>query len=45
MGEQLEDIIEKSHRANDKILAGEDTKKLVADVIAMVKKYKIDEHK
>src|SRR3989344_115984 len=42
---ELEDIIAKSHRPNDKIVSGDDPKKLVADVITTVKKYKIDEHK
>ena len=42
---ELEDIIAKSHRPNDKIVSGNDPKKLVADVITTVKKYKIDEHK
>lgn len=44
MDEQLEDIITKSHRPNDRILKGEDPKKLVADIIAFTKKIKIDEH-
>src|SRR3989339_2056533 len=42
---ELEDIIAKSHRPNDKIVSGNDPKKLVADVITTVKKYRIDEHK
>src|SRR3990167_10139404 len=42
---ELEDIIAKSHRHNDKIVSGDNPKKLVADVIATVKKYRIDEHK
>ncbi len=43
MSAELENIIAKSHRPNDKIVTGDDPKKLVADVIALVKKYKIDE--
>ncbi len=39
--EELKGIIEKSHRPNDKVVFGSDPKKLVADVISMVKKYKI----
>ncbi len=39
-GAELQDIIKKGHRPNDKILMNSDPKKLVADVIAMVKKYK-----
>lgn len=42
---QLMELFEKSHRPNDKIITGGDIKKLVADIITMVKKYKIDEHK
>lgn len=41
---ELEEIISRSHRPNDKIVTGGDIKKLVADVIAIVKKYKVDEH-
>ncbi len=42
---ELKDIIDKSHRPNDKIIFGGDVKKLVADVITLTKKYKLDEHK
>ena len=42
MGEELENIIRKSHRSNDKIISGNDPKKLVANVITLIKKYKID---
>ena len=42
---ELEDIIVKSHRPNDKIIIGEDTRKLVADVINITKNYKSDKHK
>jgi len=42
---QLEDIIAKAHRPNEKIVIGDDPKKLVADVIANVKKYKMEEVK
>ena len=41
MGEELEDIVRKSHRPNNKILSGSNPKEIVADIIAMVKKYKI----
>jgi len=44
-GAELEDIITKSYRPNDKIVTNDDPKKLVADVIALVKKFKVDEHK
>ncbi|MCM2339054.1 MAG: hypothetical protein NDI62_01190 [Burkholderiales bacterium] len=45
MSEQIKEMIEKGHRPNEKIIFGDNEKKLVEDVIAMVKKYKIDEHK
>jgi uncharacterized protein (TIGR00725 family) len=45
MDEQLEDIIQKSHRPNDKIISGDNPKKLVADLITMIKKYKVDGNK
>ncbi|KKR00363.1 MAG: hypothetical protein UT27_C0018G0008 [Candidatus Nomurabacteria bacterium GW2011_GWD2_39_12] len=45
MGGQLEEIIEKSHRPNTKIVVGGDPKKLLEDVIALVKKDKIAEYK
>ena len=43
MGKELQEILAKSHRPNDKIIVGSDPKKLVADVIALVKKIKADE--
>ena len=43
--EELKDIVAKGHRPNDKIIYGKDIKKLVADIIVLVKKSKIDEHK
>jgi len=45
MGDELKEILEKSHRPNEKVVAGNDAKKIVSDVIAMVKKYKVDEYK
>lgn len=45
MGDQLQDIISKSHRPNEKIVIGGDPKKIVSDVIALVKKLKIPEYK
>ncbi len=45
MGTQLEEIIEKSHRANTKIVSGDDPKKLLEDVIALVKRDKVTEYK
>jgi len=45
MGNQLKDIFEKGHRPNAKVVSGPDPKKLVSDVIEIVKKYKIPEYK
>src|SRR3989344_4767645 len=45
MGGELEEIIEKSHRPNVKIAVGPDPKKLLEDVIALVKKDKVGEYK
>src|SRR3989339_2109672 len=43
MGDELENILEKSHRTDDKIVVSDDAKKLLEEVIALVKKYKTDE--
>jgi uncharacterized protein (TIGR00725 family) len=45
MGAQLQDILAKGHRPNAKIATGADPKKLLEDVIALVKKDKISEFK
>lgn len=45
MGAELEEILEKSHRPHSKIAVGNEAKKLVADVIELVKKEKIPEFK
>ncbi len=45
MGQQLRDIVAKSNRQSDKIVIGTDAKKLVAEVIALVKKSKIKEYR
>jgi uncharacterized protein (TIGR00725 family) len=45
MGQELEDIIAKSHRINPNIVVGSDAKKIVADVIALIKKNKVEEFK
>lgn len=45
MGAQLEDIIAKGNRPNSKITVGNDPKKLVEELIALVKKDKIAEYK
>jgi len=45
MGEQLKEILEKSHRPNAKIVSGNDPKKLLEDIVTLVKKDKIVEYK
>lgn len=45
MGAQLKEIIQKGNRPNAKIASGSDPKKLLEDVIALVKKDKIAEYK
>lgn len=45
MGGELKDIIEKSHRPNEKIVMGEDPKKLLEDLIEVIKKEKVPEYK
>ncbi len=45
MGKELEDIVAKSHRPNAKIVISSDAKKIVEDVISMIKKYKVEEFK
>lgn len=41
MGQELEDIIAKSHRPNPKIVSGSDPKKLIEDLINLVEKNKM----
>jgi uncharacterized protein (TIGR00725 family) len=45
MGAELEDIIAKGHRPNAKIVTGTEPRKLLEDVIALVKKDKVTEYK
>jgi uncharacterized protein (TIGR00725 family) len=45
MGGELSEILAKSHRAYEKIATGSDPKKLVEDVIGLIKKYKVGELK
>lgn len=45
MGAQLQDIVKKGNRPNSKIVIGNDPKKLVADVIDVIKKDKMEEYK
>ena len=42
MSAELEEIIEKGHRPNSKIVQGKDPKELVAKIIALVKKDKVE---
>lgn len=45
MGNQLKDIIAKGNRPYDKIAVGDDPKKIVADVITLIKNSKIGEYR
>jgi len=45
MGGQLKEILEKGHRPNTKVAIGTDPKKMISDIIALVKKDKIAEYK
>jgi len=45
MGAELEEIVAKGNRPNTKIIVGNDPKKLLEDVIILVKKDKIAEYK
>lgn len=44
MSSELEEIITKGHRPNDRIIFGDNPKKLIEDIILLTKKLKIDEH-
>ncbi len=44
MGDELKGILEKAHRPNNKIVMGADPKKLVEDMIAIIKRDKINEY-
>ncbi len=45
MDEEIKEILAKGHRPYTKITYGGDPKKLVGDVITMIKKYKVTEYK
>src|SRR3989344_8186445 len=45
MGNQLKDIVAKSHRPNEKIVVGSDPKKLIEDLIVVINKNKLGEYK
>ena len=45
MGNELKDLLNKSHRPNAKIVSGAEPKKLLEDLIALIKKDKVAEYK
>ena len=45
IGNELKEIMQKGHSPNPKVIAGEDPKKLLEDIIALVKKDKIAEYR
>jgi uncharacterized protein (TIGR00725 family) len=45
MGDQLKEIVEKSHRPNPNIITGGDPKKMVEEIMALIKKHKVEEYK
>jgi uncharacterized protein (TIGR00725 family) len=45
MGNQLKDMVAKSHRPNSRIIATADPKKMITEVMAMIKKDKVGEYR
>lgn len=45
MGQELEQILEKGHRTNNKIVVSPDPKKMITDIIALVRAGKVTEFK
>ncbi len=45
MGDQLKEIVAKSHRVNNKIITTNDPKKMVEEIMSMIKKDKVGEFK
>jgi len=45
MSGELKEIIEKGHRPNQKIVFSDDPKKMIEEVIEVIKKYKVNEYK
>ncbi len=45
MGDELKNIIEKGHRPNEKIVINSDPKKLIEELITVIKKDKLGEYK
>jgi len=44
-GEELKEILRKGHRPNDKIVSGDDPKKLLEDLLIIIKRSKVTEYK
>ncbi|MBP9715481.1 MAG: hypothetical protein KBD52_03280 [Candidatus Pacebacteria bacterium] len=45
MGDQLKEIVAKSHRVNNKIITTNDPKKMIEEIMSMIKKDKVGEFK
>lgn len=45
MGEELEDILEKSHRVHDKVVVSDNAKKIVSELVSFIKQSKVTEFK
>ncbi|MFN4181332.1 MAG: hypothetical protein ACK4FA_01390 [Candidatus Paceibacteria bacterium] len=45
MGDELEAIMAKSHRTHEKIVVGDDAKKMVADLVSLIRTDKVPEYK
>ncbi len=45
MGEELENILEKSHRVNEKVVVTDDAKKIVAELVTFIRQNKVPEYK
>ncbi|MEI7709368.1 MAG: hypothetical protein WCI76_01490 [bacterium] len=45
MGDELKEIVAKGHRPNAKIIVGDDPKKLIEDLIVLIRKDKISEYR
>ena len=45
MGNQLKDIVAKSHRVNNNIISTDDPKKMISEIMALIKAHKVEEYK
>lgn len=45
MGGELKEILEKGHRPNAKIISGDEPKKLIGDIVALIKRDKVAEYR